>query len=282
VLGPAPSRVGRDGLLRLAFARRGAATVLTERYFRTPLQVLEALSFPADPALGVVLLNPTGGVLGGDRLVTGLRLEEGAHVVVSTPSATRVYGTRLAAALQTSTVAVGPDATLEYVPDHVILHPHARLEQSVQVDLAPGARLLLWDAWALGRPARDEVWRFDGIVSAVRVTRAGAPVFVDRMRLEPPVDPLASMTGAAAHAYVASWLVCSDRALSWTALANELADAAASIPGVRAAGTALARDGLLVRLLSATAYALLDAQRCLWALTRARALGLPPLDLRKA
>ena len=39
----------------------------------------------------VMLLNPTGGLLGGDCLTTEIDLAQGAHVVLTTPSATKVY-----------------------------------------------------------------------------------------------------------------------------------------------------------------------------------------------
>src|SRR5262249_59301213 len=60
-------RVGRDGALRLSFARRGVATVLAACRSILPLQVLAPVALD-DPAAVVSLLNPTGGALGGDRL----------------------------------------------------------------------------------------------------------------------------------------------------------------------------------------------------------------------
>ena len=41
----------------------------------------------------LMLLNPTGGVLGGDHLVTEIIQEAGTHVCLTTPSATRIYRT---------------------------------------------------------------------------------------------------------------------------------------------------------------------------------------------
>ena len=65
--GAAAPRVGRDGALSLRFERRGAATVLARSRFTLPLQVLSPLVL--DHAAAVVsILNPTGGLVGGDRL----------------------------------------------------------------------------------------------------------------------------------------------------------------------------------------------------------------------
>src|SRR5450432_34395 len=64
-----PERVGRDGFLRLRFARRGASTILAQSRFSLPLQALTPLTL-ADGSSYLMLLNPTGGVLGGDHLLT--------------------------------------------------------------------------------------------------------------------------------------------------------------------------------------------------------------------
>ena len=60
--------------------------MLTARRFTLPLQALEPMALADDGAAPLLLLNPTGGILGGDRLETEVVLGAGAHVVLSTPS----------------------------------------------------------------------------------------------------------------------------------------------------------------------------------------------------
>src|SRR5580700_10276216 len=117
-----PERVGRDGFLRLRFARSGTRTILAQSRFSLPLQALAPLALE-DGSCYLMLLNPTGGVLGGDRLVTEIELEPGTHLCLSTPSATRVYRTEAEPAILDAVIRVGEGATLEYFPDHII--PHA-------------------------------------------------------------------------------------------------------------------------------------------------------------
>ena len=64
------ARAGRDGALDLAFERRGGRTVLTERRFTLPLQALEPMDLDGSGVATLMLLNPTGGLLGGDVLET--------------------------------------------------------------------------------------------------------------------------------------------------------------------------------------------------------------------
>src|SRR5262249_59862596 len=89
-----PGRTGRDGVLHLAFERRESRTVLTSRRFTLPLQALEPMDLDGTGVATLFLLNPTGGVLGGDQLHTAGELGPGSHVCLSPPSATRVYRQR--------------------------------------------------------------------------------------------------------------------------------------------------------------------------------------------
>src|SRR5260221_9852629 len=66
-----PERVGRDGFLQLRFVRSCGNTILAQSRFSLPLQALTPLTLK-DCASYLMLLNPPGGVLGGDHLVTNI------------------------------------------------------------------------------------------------------------------------------------------------------------------------------------------------------------------
>ena len=129
------------------------------------------------------LLNPTGGVLGGDGLETRVDLGAGCHVCLSTPSATRVYRSAGSPARQHMSARVGAGACFEYMPDHVIPSPGARFIQSIDLELAPGAAAVLCDAWSVGRPARGEAWLFDLLDSSVTARDSEGLLFKDRFAL---------------------------------------------------------------------------------------------------
>jgi urease accessory protein UreH len=176
----AAGRTGRDGLLRLGFQRNGRRTVLTERRFRLPLQVLEPLDLDPSGAAVVVMLNPTGGILGGDRLETTVTLGDGSHACLTTPAAARAYRSAGPVAVQTFTASVGEGAVLEYVPDHLIPSPGARLHQRTAIALGPRATLIVVDAWAVGRIARSEAWSFGELDLELVVRDAGGLLLRDR------------------------------------------------------------------------------------------------------
>jgi urease accessory protein len=255
--------------------------VLTARRFTLPLQALEPMDLDGDGVATLLLLNPTGGVLAGDHLETHVRLGPGSRVCLSTPSATRVYRSRSADAVQRVTLDVGRGAVLEWLPDHLIPSPGARLRQATRVRLAADATLLYLDAWAVGRAARGEAWGFGRLDSSLLVFDETGPLLRERSILtgHPPRDGLGGTEG---FGYVATFVAMRPAGEGWEALAGALqAELEAAATGGRAGVTTLGRGGVLARLLCPSAPALQAAVEASWAVCRRRLLGLPPARLRK-
>lgn len=271
------SRVGRDGLLRLGFERRGAATVLRRVRSTLPLQVLAPVALE-DPAAVVSILNPTGGLLGGDRLAIEADVGPGAHALLTTPSASRVYRAAAEATLQTVALRLGPGALVEWVPDHTIPFAGSVFRQAIDCELDEGARLVLVDAFAAGRIARGEAWQFRRLESALTLRDRQGLIFHDRFVLGAG-EAAAGLGGTEGHPYFATLVVAADAGLpAFSAAARRaLADA----PGATGGVAPLPRRGAVVRCLAATAPVLTGLLDALWAAARRELLGLPRLLLRK-
>jgi len=277
------ARVGRDGALRLQFERRGAATVVAGCRSTLPLQVLAPLALD-DPAAIVSILNPTGGLVGGDRLSIDVNLAAGTHAVLTTPSATRVYRTDAEEATQSVKLALGPRAVVEWVPDHTIPFAGSAFRQAIDVDMDATAGLILVDAFSAGRITRGEAWRFAALESAVSIRDQYGWLLHDRFVLRGPVakdDPAWDGLGCGElHPYFASIAIVG--AFDLEQLTAEIRRLWASGGDAWVGVAALARRGALVRCLAASAPALIDTIETCWGLGRRALLGLPPLRLRKA
>jgi len=253
--------------------------VLCERRYRLPLQALEPADLDGRGGLALSLLNPTGGMLGGDALDTRVVLEPGSRVCLTTPSAGRVYRAPGPPTVQRFTADVAEGAALEYVPDHLIPSPGARLVQSTALRLARGAVAILADGWAVGRVARGERWRFAELDLALEARDEAGLLYRDRAILTG--RPEWSRLGAAeGHAYVGSFLALAPARDRWDILVTELAETGA-VPAAHLGVAALARGGIVGRVLADTAPALRAALDALWSAARRALLGLPPLNLRK-
>jgi urease accessory protein len=272
-----PARAGRDGALSLGFERRGAATVLAACRFTLPLQVLAPLALDGAGAV-VSILNPTGSVLGGDHLRIDVRAEAGAHALLTTPSATRVHRTDGPAAVQEVSLTLAPGAVMEWVPDHTIPYAGSAYRQTIRAHVGPGASLILLDAFAAGRVARGERWKFRELESALTVTDDAGWLFHDRFVLTGGAgwEGLGYSEGAP---YLATMAVVTP------APADDVRSAArealAAVAGVRGGVGRLPRGGIVIRCLAETAPALGDGVRAVWEAVRAAAFGAAPIDLRK-
>ena len=257
--------------------------MLVERRYRLPLQALEPMALDESGDLALMLLNPTGGLLGGDVLDTQVSLGPGSRVCLTTPSATRVYRSAGTAAIQRFTATVGEGAVLEYVPDHLIPSPGARLVQTIDVTLAAGGSAILVDAWATGRVARDEAWRFAELDLGLTVSDWRGPILRDRAVLQGDRrwDGLGRADGCA---YVGTVVVVGrerdEGGPRWSDLAAELGSVGTA-QRVATAATPLGRRGVLARILAASAPDLRAAVDALWAVARRVLSGQPPLSLRK-
>ena len=275
-----PDRVGRDGFLRLQFERRGARTVLGKSRFTLPLQALTPLTLD-DGSAYLMLLNPTGGVLGGDRLVTDIIQEAGTHVCLTTPSATRIYRTSERPAILETTIRLGEGATLEYFPDHVIPHVHSALRQSLHLEMAAGSRAIVLDSMAAGRVAHGERWAFTEMDSRTEVRLCGKSSFINRTRIVPALENPCRIGMMEEFDYMACMGLFADGFTDWrhvsAALLAELDGASQVHGGV----SLLSRGGCVVRFLARSASDMICMNKKLGDVARELVLGMPPFDFRK-
>jgi urease accessory protein len=275
-----PERVGRDGFLRLRFARSGARTILAQSRFSLPLQALAPLALE-DGSCYLMLLNPTGGVLGGDRLIAEIELEPGTHVCLSTPSATRVYRTDADPSILETTIRIGDRATLEYFPDHVIPQAGSALRQSLQVEMARGSRAIIVDSIASGRRAHGERWEFRELDSRTDVRADGKLAYINRTKIVPSTlrpDQIGLMEQ---FDYMTSLSVFAGEFSGWGELCSALNERIERIANATGGASVLGRGGCLARVLTRSATDMASANMQMWELARKTLLGLPSFDHRK-
>ena len=140
--------------LKLDYTLESQRTVA--RYLHQgPLRILQSLYPEGDQICHNVLVHPPGGLVGGDTLDIQVNVAEGAHALVSTPSATRFYKSGGQAALQQVTATLAPGARLEWLPLEAIAYNDCEATNRAIFNLAPSSELMAWDVTALGLPSSD-------------------------------------------------------------------------------------------------------------------------------
>jgi urease accessory protein len=275
--------VGRVGELSLEYAKRDHQSVITRSYCTTPWHLLPPIYLDETGAAYTLLVNPSGGLVGGDRLSVEMKLDKEAHVVISAPSANRIYRTEGKLSAQHIKLTVGAGAILEWFPEHSIPFAGSRFRQTLHAKLAPGATLLLWDALASGRIARGERWAFTDLENEIRITTASGSSLLERYVLHPATD-LGVVGLAEEWNYVASLYVVNDAIASevWSGLESKIAAILETRPGDVLGGVSTPPvPGLAIKLLTRTAPDLTSMLDALWASVREGLWKLPPVSLRK-
>lgn len=275
--------IGRVGELQLHYAKPDHRTIIAHSYFTTPWKLLPPIYLDDTGAAYTLLINPSGGLVGGDQLFLEMSLERDAHVLISSPSANRVYRTEGPVSEQHINISVGPGAILEWVPEHTIPFARSRFRQTLQATLAPGATILVWDAIASGRIAREERWAFTEVENEIRITTASGRTLLERYVLAPATD-LGGVGLAEEWNYVASLYVVNDSVSSevWNRLEAKAASILDTKPGLVLGGVSTPPvPGVAVKVLTRTAPDLTDMLEALWAILREELWKLPPASLRK-
>ena len=228
-----------------------------------------------------MLLNPTGGVLGGDHLVTEIVQEAGTHACLTTPSATRIYRTAEKPAILETVIQVGEEATLEFFPDHVIPHTGCALRQSLRLEMARGSRAIIFDSLASGRVAHGERWCFTEVDLRTDVYAGGRPVYINRTRIVPAKHRPEHLGLMEDFDYLSCMCVFADGFTEWKELAAALHEELTSIAEIRGGATVIARGGCVARFLARSASDMTLANKKLWDAARGQIAGLPPFNHRK-
>lgn len=275
--------VGRIGELSLEYAKRDGRTILARSHCTTPWHLLPPIYLDDTATPYTLLLNPSGGLVGGDQLSIDLQLRDDAHVIISAPSANRVYRSQGEVSVQNVDLTIGSGSVLEWFPEHTIPFAGSRFRQRLHATLEPGATLLLWDSIAAGRIARGERWAFTDLDNDIRITTASGGLLTERYRLDQQTD-LGRVGLAEEWNYVASLFVINDAMSSevWNRLESKVASIVDERPGLVLGGVSTpAVPGLAVKLLAKSAPDLTYMLESLWAAVRAELWNLPPVNWRK-
>jgi urease accessory protein len=144
-----------------AAVRDHGRTVLASQSFRAPFHLSKPYWDADAGVLLVQVVNPTAGILSGDRLDSEISVDAGAALLVTTPSASRVFQMRGGNAESQQRFAVAPDAWLEVMPEPLVPHCGARFHQSTTVEIATGGSLLFVETLMPGRVGHGEAWAWD-------------------------------------------------------------------------------------------------------------------------
>lgn len=202
-----------------------------------------------DTSLQAVLINTAGGLTGGDAVGWTAEAGPDARLVLTTQACERVYRSLGDDATVRNRLVVGPGAQVDWLPQETILFEGARLDRTLEVDLAEGASLCAVEAILLGREAMGEAARNAMLRDNWRIRRNGRLIHAEATLLSAdPLerDGLSLLDGALAFATVVLIGPKAEHKLASVRAALH-GQASASLVGERLIVRAMAESGLALR-----------------------------------
>lgn len=174
----APDDNGWQAELNLTFEHASDKTIL-RRSHTGPLMVQRPF-YPEGSVCHAYMLHPPGGIVGGDKLRVDVNCGKQASGLVTTPGATKYYGSDGRVASQHQIIKVKGGA-LEWMPQETIYFNGCRASQLLRIDLASDSSFFGWDISCFGRPAGNHAFETGDVSTRLEIYINNKPQLLERL-----------------------------------------------------------------------------------------------------
>lgn len=252
---PVPEFSGHLSLL--ASVRDHGRTVLAAQAFRAPFHISKPYWDADARTLLVQVVNPTAGILAGDRLESEISVAPDAALLVTTPSASRVFQMRDGRAECRQRFSVSAGGWLEVMPEPLVPHRGSHYRQQTIVAAESGASLLFVDQLMPGRIAHGEAWSWSRLQLELTVELDGELILRERFdHRADDLRDLAAFTGSGPSACFANAILLAPQPPIADTAPWRAEVAALHRDGVWLGLSALRRDGWTIKLVAPDALRL--------------------------
>lgn len=175
------------GELALTITKRANRSIATMQYHRGVLRVIRP-HYDTNGRPNYTIINPGGAYFGGDRYTIDITVEPEADLMLTTQSATKVYRTPQGPARQDMIIHLDAGASLDYLPDQLIVYQDGTYRQNTIIELDPTARLALAEIITPGWSPDGQWFSFQHITMNTEVYLTGETnelLLIDNLRMVP-------------------------------------------------------------------------------------------------
>ncbi len=153
-----------------------------------PLRVQRPF-YPEGDCCHVYLLHPPGGMVSGDQLAINIDVSAGAHTLVTTPSAGKLYRGDSCSVPQSQVVNITVDNGIcEWLPQETILFDGALGSTALNVELKKDAQFIGWELFCLGRPASNLPFNEGWFRQQLNIQQEGELILFEKQDLKANSD----------------------------------------------------------------------------------------------
>jgi urease accessory protein len=270
--------------LELAFEARHGRTYIASQYADYPFHLCRPHYLdPELPGMASLYLQScAGGLFENDHLVSRVTVGQDAQVHLTSQASTIVHSSRRGGrAEQAAMIHVKRGALVEYLPDPVILFPHASYATRLDLTLDPSATAIVSDAFIVHDPDGNHGVP-DCLMTTISAGRAdGTLLAIDRLRVGSEDIRSAIPGGMGSWSCHGTLMVFTGR-VPPAELCSALRIVLSAAPGICAGVSTLPNAaGVWTRILAGEAVGLRSAMLQGWQECRQRLTGYVPAARRK-
>lgn len=267
-----------NGEISIVFRRNAEGkTYMARQYHKIPLQLLKAHYYDVDGTAIVYSLNPAGGILQHDRLLTEIECEAGADAVFTTPGNNKYYRMDDDCAKVWNRLYVHSGGILEYLPEHNVPFADSTVYQDNEFRVEKGGVLFAADMVTAGRVASGERFDYTHYASRTRIFIDGELALYDNCSLKPSEEDLLQTGLLDGYQTNGSLYVYADG--MDPQLKSQVS--ALSSEAVRLAAGNVRPDLMVIRFLGDGIIEMRETMQNVWDVCRQSILNKPALRLRK-
>lgn len=228
------------------------------------------------------MITTGGGYVAGEHYHQQVKVEDNAHAILTTQAPTYIYVCpNDEITKQKNDFTLGKDAVLEFYQDETIPYKGSNFRQNTTIEMAKGAKLILTDGLSSGWSPDGKPFQYGSVGLKTTVNYDGRLVYNDFMLVDPHSDPMQEIGYFEGKENFNSVVIIDENvdAKMVDQLRAHLDDYETDVHyGI----SLLEEDGLVLRLLSDSAY---ENHKLMWELIsyyREEILHYPQFDLRKS
>lgn len=171
---------GWQANLQLEYTKSGFRTVISHKKHFGPL-IIQKPFYPEGDVCHTYLIHPPGGVVGGDRIDLSVKVNQGAHALITTPAANKFYRSAGSTAELIQKITIEDDAVFEWLPQENIFFDGSKVDMTTRIELGEKTRFIGWEMTCLGRPASGDNFNTGIAFQKFEIWKNNKPLLLDRV-----------------------------------------------------------------------------------------------------
>ncbi|MFB6456323.1 urease accessory protein UreD [Chitinophaga sp. Hz27] len=157
---------------------------LRDTFFTPPFRVADISEHRRDPALYLMVMSSSPGILDGDRYEISIDVETGSKLQLQTQSYQRLFNMKHGAS-QEQRIKLHTGSTFSYVQHPVVPHENAIFKGKNFIEMGDDCRLTFGEILTCGRKHSGEVFRYREFHNITEIRHGNKLLVKDNLLLQP-------------------------------------------------------------------------------------------------